>query len=150
MSTVIEASPRRVWRALTLPSERAAWDDRIIAPIDVDSSYPFAGQHVRWRSRLGGVPVVMHDRPSEIVPYERLQTVVQMGSLRTEQTWSLAAQGRDDAGEPASTLLGLKIVASNSVPVVGAEVDRFAVRRMTVDQVDTALKAVQHWCQEHP
>lgn len=151
MSAEIDAPPHRVWQVLTEPSELSAWDERIIAPIDVDSSYPFAGQHVRWRYRLGGVQVVMHDRPIEIVPGKRLQSVLQMGSLRYEQTYTLAPQlPLDEAGEPTATQLGMKVVASNSVPLMGGTVDRFEVRRMTVKHIDSALKAIQTWCHEHP
>ena len=57
MSVVIDADRERVWRALTMPSELIAWDERILSPIDEPGQYPFAGQHVRWRYRLGSVQV---------------------------------------------------------------------------------------------
>ena len=148
MSATISAHPHRVWRALTEPSELAAWDERILDPIDIDSSYPFSGQHVRWRYRLGGVQVVMHDRPKEIVPYKRLQSSLQMGSLRYEQTYTLASHDVVDRRDaPPKTHLGMKLVASNSVPLIGGVIDRFEVRRMTVAHIDTTLKSIQAWCE---
>ncbi len=60
MSTVIESPPRRVWRALTEPTELVAWDDRILSPIDPASpAYPLSGQRVRWRYQLGSVQVAL-------------------------------------------------------------------------------------------
>ncbi len=143
MSTVIGAEPDRVWRALTDPSELSSWDERIIAPVDRPQSYPISGQHVRWRYRLGSVQLVMHDRPREIVPMKRLQSHISIGSLRYEQTFTLTPEGTD----APRTRLSLKLVASNSVPLVGDIVDRHDVRRMSVAHIDESLRSIQKWCE---
>ncbi len=63
-----------------------------------------------------------------------------MGLFRFEQTWSMV----DDEEH---TRLGLSIAAENSIPVVGGSVDRFDVRRMAAEYVDTKLRALQKWCE---
>jgi len=146
MAAVIDAEHDRVWRALTDPSELVAWDERILAPVEPPDRYPFSGQHVRWRYRLGSVQLVMHERPLEVVPGERLRTSIQVGSMRYEQTFSVHAEVK--AG--TRTRLGMKVVASNSIPLVGEVVDRFEVRRMAVDHIDETLRAVRRWCEIPP
>lgn len=143
MSTRIAATPARVWRALTSPEELVAWDERILAPVEIPDRYPFNGQHVRWRYRIGGVQLVMHDRPLEVTFQERLRRTIQIGSLRYEQTFQLAVE----PGEPLRTRLGVKLVASNSVPVIGDMLDRFDVRKFTSEHVDETLRAIQKWCE---
>ncbi len=137
------ASPRaRVWRALTDPAEMIRWDESLLALMEPAEGFPQVGQHVKWRCSVGTVPVVLHDRPFEVVCQERLRSKVAMGLFRFEQTWSLA----DDEGR---TRLGLSITAENSIPVVGGSVDRFDVRRMAAEYVDTRLRALQKWCEVH-
>lgn len=143
MSTVIAADPERVWRALTTPEELVAWDERILAPVEAPERYPFSGQHVRWRYRLGGVQLVMHDRPLEVSWPERLRRTLHVGSLRYEQTFTLCAE----PGPSPRTRLSIKTVAENSVPVVGDVVDRFEVRRITTAHVDQTLRSLQRWCE---
>jgi hypothetical protein len=143
MSAVINADPQQVWNALTTPRELVAWDERIVDSVDVPESYPAPGQHARWRYKLGSIQVIMHDRPREIVPLERLRSSLRLGSMRFEQTYTL----RSEPGEPSRTRLGMKLVAENSVPVVGAVVDRFEIRRLATDQIDTTLRSVQKWCE---
>jgi uncharacterized protein YndB with AHSA1/START domain len=143
MSVVIEADRERVWRALTEPSELVAWDDRVLAPVGDTGRYPFAGQAVRWRYRLGGVPVVLHEQPQEISPLERLTSTLKVGSLRFDQTYSLSTESLD----PPRTRLGMKLVTTSSVPVIGDVVDRFGVRRLAAERIDHNLRAVQAWCQ---
>ena len=146
MSVVIDADRERVWRALTVPSELVARDERILSSIDATAAYPFAGQHVRWRYRLGSVQVVLHEQPLEIVRPERLCSALKVGSMRFEQTFTLTSE----SSEPPRTRLGMKLVTTSSVPVVGDVVDRFNVRKMAADHVDRTLRSVQGWCQEHP
>jgi len=157
MSATIAADPRRVWRALTSPSECVGWDDRLIAPVDPTDRYPQAGERMRWRCLLGAVPVLMHDEPQAVVPYQKLRSQLAIGSLRFDQTYTLTIEEeRGGNGEPGAqsrarkTRLCMKVIASNSVALVGAVVDRFEVRRMTVDRVDETLRAVTKWCENDP
>jgi len=134
-------SPRaRVWRALVDPAEVIRWDESLLALMEPAEGYPQVGQHVKWRCNVGTVPVVCHDRPLEVVTQERLRSKVRMGLFRFERTWSMAT----DEGR---TRLGLSIAAENQIAVVGGSVDRFDVRRMAAEYVDTKLRALQKWCE---
>ncbi len=146
MSVVIDADPKRVWRALTVPSELIAWNEQVLSSIDDPGDYPFAGQHVRWQYRLGSVQVVLHEQPLEIVRLERLCSALTTGSMRFEQTYTLTRE----SSEPPRTRLGMKLVTKSSVPVIGDVVDRFSVRKMAAERLDRTLRSVQRWCHEHP
>jgi uncharacterized protein YndB with AHSA1/START domain len=149
MSVVIDADRERVWRALTDSSELAGWDDRTLASgagSGGTGDYPFAGQHLRWRTQLGGVPVVMHEHPTEIARLERLTSALRIGSLRLDQTFTLAPESTD----PPRTRLGMKLVTDSSVAVLGDVVDRFSVRKLAAERIDNTLRAVQEWCQLNP
>jgi hypothetical protein len=90
--------------------------------------------------------VVLRDRLVEVVPQERLRSAIALGLFRFDQTYSLARE----KGEAGRTRVTLKLVASNSVPVVGGLLDRFAVRRLAAELVDARLRALQKWCEDHP
>jgi uncharacterized protein YndB with AHSA1/START domain len=146
MAAVVESQRERVWQALTDPAELMAWDERILATIDQAPLRPVAGHRRRWRYRLGSVQLVMHEYHVTVVPIERLCSEISLGTLRYRRTYTLVAE----SGDTPRTRLGLKVIASNSVPVMGDVVDRFAVRRMAVEHVDTLLRSVQKWCENHP
>jgi hypothetical protein len=115
----------------------------MLASVDAPADYPAPGQHIRWRYQLGPVQLVLHERPQEIVALERYCTSLTVGSLRLQQTYTLQ---REKADTP-QTRLGMKVVSSNSVPVMGGEVDRFELRRMTSERIDTTLRLLQKWCE---
>jgi hypothetical protein len=69
-----------------------------------------------------------------------------MGLFRFDETFTLALE----PGAPSRTRLQLKIVAANSIPIVGGLLDRFAVRRIATDLVDEKLRALQKWCEANP
>ncbi len=146
MSTVIDADRARVWRALTDPRELLGWDERIVEVIDVPSDFPKPGQHALLRCKLGGVPIVRHDRPLEVIPGERLYCSIQMGLFRFDATYTLGEEVR----ETGRTRLGIKLVTANEIPLFGGSLDRFAVRRLASEYVDTSLRALQQWCEHAP
>lgn len=143
MSTVIRAERSRVWRALTDPAEVSGWDASVVAPIDVPPDYPKPGQHVRWRARMSGLPIVLHDHPIEVSMCERLRSRIAMGLFRFDETYTLM----DVPGDAARTRLMMKVVASNEIPVVGGALDRFAVRQQATELVSAALRAISAWCE---
>jgi len=145
MSTLIAAERNRVWRALTTPSELIGWDDQLVSLLDPAPDYPQPGQQVRWRYRIGSVPVVIHQTIQEIQPGERLQSAISRGVFCFDETYTLA----DEATLPDQTRLGLKVVSSNSTPIVGGSMDRFEIRRMSAELIDSRLRAVQKWCENH-
>ena len=97
---------------------------------------------------MGSVPIVMREQPIEVVAGRKLHSKVTLGSLHFDQTFTLNLE-HDPAnvGDGTKTLLGMKVVASNSAPVLGAVIDRFEVRRLTVDRVDATLRAITKWCE---
>ncbi len=147
MSVVIDADRERVWRALTDPSELVAWDERIISAVDEGSRrQPFSGEAVRWRYRLGSVQVVLHEQPLEVERPSRLSSSLKLGSMRFEQTYTLTTE----PDTPLRTRLGMKLVTTSSVPVIGDVVDRFGVRKLAAERIDETLRSVQTWCEQHP
>ena len=144
MSVVIDAERARVWRALTEPDELLSWDERVLAAVDTPCEYPFPGKHVRWRYRLGSVQVVLHEHPLEVVPQERLTSSLRVGSLRFDQTYTLSIE----SASPPRTRLGMKLIMTSSVPVVGDVIDRFSVRQIAAERIDHTLRRVQEWCQQ--
>ena len=151
MSATIAADPRRVWRALTSPEECVTWDDQCLGLVPSDTDHLEVGQVTRWRYKLGNVPLVMQETPVEVAAPRKLHTKVSLGSLRFEQTYTLALEHDPSIdGDPPTTRLGMRIVASNAVPILGGVVDRFEVRRMTVDRVDANLRAITKWCENNP
>ena len=142
MSAAIGASRDRVWRALTQPAELIRWDERIQSLVDPADDYPRVGRTVRWRYRLGNVTILLRDAPHEVVPLQKLRSKVAVGLLHFDETFTLS-----EAAEPDRTRLGLKLVASNSMPVVGGLLDRFAVRQLASDRIDDRLRAIREWCE---
>jgi hypothetical protein len=143
MSTLITAERSRVWRALTTPCELIRWDDQIVELLDAAADYPQLGQQVRWRCRIGSIPIVVHQTIREIQPGERLQSAISRGVFCFDETYTLAT----DVDAPDRTRLRLRIVASNSTPVVGGMLDRFAVRRLSAELIDSRLRSIQKWCE---
>ena len=146
MSTGVSANRARVWRALTVPDELIRWDEQIVALLDPAEDYPLEGQQVRWRYRLGTIAVILRNSLLEVVPRERLRSETRMGLFRFDETFTHGFA----VGEPERTRLQLKLVAANSVPVVGGLLDRFAVRSLAVELVDRKLRSIQKWCENHP
>ena len=146
MSAVIGAKRERVWRALTVPEEMLGWDPHILGPLGDLKGYPEVGQRIRWRYRLGGVMVILRDAPQEIQPPVRLRSRLSLGLVRLEETFNLGV----DPDDAERTRLSLRVASDNSVPVVGGLVDRFSVRRVATDFVDSRLRSIRSWCEEQP
>lgn len=146
MTTVISASPQRIWRALTDAHELIRLDHHLIELLDPFDDYPQPGQHVRWRYRLGSIPIVFHDSPIEVDPPTHLRSAIALGLFHLDASYSLVS----DTAERDRTRVTLKLVASNSVPVVGGLLDRFGVRRLASEHADSRLRSLQKWCENHP
>lgn len=125
-----------------------AWDENLLSALDSEEMYPTAGRTMRWRYHLGSVPIVMKDQPIEVVPGRKLHSKITLGPLHFDQTYTLSPEHDATGGtEGVKTQLGMKVIASNSAAVLGAVVDRFEIRRITVDRVDATLRAVTKWCE---
>lgn len=146
MSIAVGAGRDRVWRALTVPDELIRWDDKILSLLDPPDGYPRVGQQIRWRYRVGAIPVMLRNSAIEVIPNERLRTVTAMGLFRFDETFTLGNEGND----LHRTRLQLKLSAANSLAVVGGLLDRFTIRRVGSELVDRKLHCIQKWCENHP
>ena len=143
MSAVIDSPRERVWRALAEPAERIRWNERILALDEPVPDYPHTDRPAHWRYRLGSVPVVLEDRPIEVVPRKRLRHALAIGSFRFEETYTLS-----DEDDPDRTRLSLRLTAEkNSIPLLGGELDRFDLRRLASEIVDGNLRSTQRGCE---
>ena len=137
----IAASAERVWRALTVPGEVVQWDSGVTEPIDAPSDYPQPGQHVRWRYRYGPVPLILHDRPSEVEPNSVLRSSIELGPFAFDETYRLRSP------EPLVTLLTAKLRVWSPVPVIGSLLERVAGAPLARATVKTSLQAIQGHCE---
>jgi len=141
MSKVIRCPRARVWRALVTPDELIRWDERRLALEAPIPDYPKPGCSARWRCRQGSVTVARREDPLEVVVAERLRSAVRLGSFAFEETYTLADR------DPEATRLSLRISAQSTLPLLGGELDRFDVRRLSAESVDATLELIQRWCE---
>ena len=163
LSATIGAPIDRVWRALTDPSERIVWDERILGEVSLShrttrsaktggasrgaAAKKFANaipRKTKWRFRLGGIPLVMQDVVSEAERNDRLVSRISIGSMLFDQT--LTFHREDDESGPR-TRLSMKLVARNQIAVIGEVVQRLDVQKIVIEYVDTTLRQVQKHCE---
>jgi len=160
LSASIGAPIDRVWCALTDPSERIVWDERILGEVSPSGrstkttkttntrsaaqSANVAPKKTIWRFRLGGVPLVMQDVTSNVDPNERLVSRISIGSMHFDQTLTFH---REDDESGVRTRLGMKLVARNQIAVLGEVVQRLDVQKIVIEYVDTTLRQVQKHCE---
>lgn len=137
----IAASVERVWRALTAPAEVVQWDSGIVEPIDAPPDYPQPGQHVRWRYRLGPVPLTLHDRPTEVLRDSTLRSSIELGPFSFDETYQLQSP------ESSTTLLSARLVLSSSLPVLGPLLERVVGAPFARATVRSSLEAIRLRCE---
>jgi hypothetical protein len=136
----IAAAPERVWRALTDPAEVVVWDTGIVAPIDAPPDYPRPGQHVRWRYRLGPLSLVLHDRPTDVVPAAALRSSIRLGPFGFDETYTLRADG-------PTTRLTADLSLASTVPVVGSLLEKLIGVPLARSTVRLSLAAIRRHCE---
>ena len=156
LSAAIGAPHERVWRALVDPQEREIWDERILGTVELSQAARRAQDRsrrpgrqptlrkMRWRFKLGQVPLVMQDDIVRADGHERLVSRITIGSMHFDQTLTLHAE--DDETGPR-TRVGMKIVATNSIAVIGEVVPRLDVQKIVIEYVDATLRQVQKPCE---
>lgn len=107
IEVAIDAPPSHVWRALCDPADVVIWEGNVEEALDAPPDYPQPGQHVRWRCR-SGLFRILHDRPQEVVPEEKLRSFLSQGLVRYDETYTLSPQG---AGALLSADVDVHIVA---------------------------------------
>ena len=146
LAVVVAAERARVWRALTDPAEIVRWDETRTALVDRERSYPQIGERVRWRSKLGTVALVLNETPNEIEPPERFALTCKSGTLRFEQLYLLVGEPADRA-QAARTPVSLRLSSRNTLQLIGADIDRFEIRKLLIERTDCSLRALQKWCE---
>ncbi|HKK50068.1 MAG TPA: hypothetical protein VKA74_00710 [Myxococcota bacterium] len=164
LSSSIGATRDRVWRALTALEERPVWDDRVIgrvtlepaglesrrnrsSPISPPARAAAPGESrrsVRWRYRLSGIPLVMHEDLLRVCVGERIESRISIGSLRLEQVFTLHAE---EDPEAPRIRLGMKVISGNSIAVMGDVVPRLDVQKLMIELVDTTLRQIRRHCE---
>lgn len=137
----IAAGVERVWRALTAPAEVVQWDSGVIEPIDAPPDYPQPGQHVRWRYRLGPLPLTLHDRPTEVLRVSVLRSSIELGPFSFDETYELHSP------ESSTTLLSARLVLSSSLPVLGSLLERVVGAPLARATVRSSLEAIRLHCE---
>lgn len=156
LSAAIGAPHERVWRALVDPRERELWDERILGEVEFARASKTASDRsrtsskrnslrtTRWRFKLGRVPLVMQEEVMRADGHDRLVGRITIGSMHFDQTFTL--RDEDDETGPR-TRVGMKVVATNSIAVIGEVVPRLEVQKLVIEYVDATLRQVQKHCE---
>jgi hypothetical protein len=143
-SIEIDAQRERVWRALCVPAEVVCWDTGIVEPLDAPPDYPRPGQYVRWRYRLGPLPLILHDRPTEVEPASILRSSIRLGPFDFDETYTLRDQGT------GATRLTAELSVTSAVPGFGRLLERVVGRPLARSTVRASLAAIKHHCERGP
>jgi hypothetical protein len=143
-SIPIAADRARIWRALTVPSEVIQWDTGVVEPLDAPPDYPRAGQRVRWRYRLGPIPLILHDHPEEVLPEETLRSSISLGPFEFDEIYTLASQG------PGHSELTAELSVTSTVPLVGALLTRLVGYPLARATVRASLRSIKRHCEAGP
>ena len=140
--TNIEAPPARVWRALCDPAEVVRWDTGVAGPIDAPADYPQPGQHVRWRYANGPFRT-LHDRPQEAVAERTLRSLISIGPLRFDETYTL---------EPHENATRLSTAMRVFVPLLlgGVLTERVYAGPESRRTVAASMAALKSYCERKP
>ena len=137
----IAADPERVWRALSTPAEVVCWDTGVVEPLDAPPDYPRAGQHVRWRYRLGPLPLILHDRPTHAEPPSVLRSSIRLGPFDFDETYTLC-----DTGSSA-TQLTAELSLASAIPILGSLLERIVGQPLARSTVRSSLAAIKRHCE---
>jgi hypothetical protein len=137
----IEAPRERVWQALSVPSEVVCWDTGVIEPVDAPFDYPRAGQHVRWRYRLGPLPLTLHDRPTVVEPPSLLRSSIRLGPFDFDETYTLRWTDAE------ATHLTAELSVSAVPNFLGARFERLFGLPLARATVRSSLVAIKQHCE---
>jgi hypothetical protein len=140
VSTDIDATPARVWRALCDPVEVVRWDSGVEEALDAPPDYPLPGQHVRWRYSDGPFRL-LHDRPQEVAPERKLRSLLSVGLFRFDETYSLEGVGD-------GCRLSAEMEVRAPLPPLGWAIERLYLGPRTRRAVEVSLQALKRHCQE--
>ena len=99
------------------------------------------GQHVRWRYRSRLWPV-LHDRPQEVIPRQRLRSLLALGPYSFDETYEL---NETDVG----CSISLEIALSIGLPVLGELAENLWVGPDTQRGCMASLQRLKYHCERH-
>jgi uncharacterized protein YndB with AHSA1/START domain len=138
-TTQIDAPVQRVWRALCDAAEVVQWDSGVITAIDAPADYPRPGQRVRWQYRSELWPELL-DRPQEVVPQQKLRSILELGPYYMDETYSLTAwQG----GTMLTTTVELTVRRS----LIGLLLERLWAGRQVRRGFEASLASLKRYCE---
>ncbi len=137
----IAADTQRVWRALSIPAEVICWDSGVVTPLDAPPDYPRAGQHVRWRYRLGPLPLILHDCPTRVEPGSVLRSSIRLGPFDFDEIYTLRGTG------PSATQLRAELSVVSSLPILGPLLERIVGQPLARSTVHSSLAAIKRHCE---
>ncbi len=137
----IVADSDRVWRALSIPAEVICWDTGVVEPLDAPPDYPSAGQHVRWRYRLGPLPLILHDCPTRVESGSLLRSSIRLGPFDFDETYTLRDKGA------SATQLTAELSVASAVPVLGSLLERIVGQPLARSTVRNSLAAIKRHCE---
>lgn len=129
----IYAPISRIWQALTVPREVAAWNKDLIGPIDSVDGYPQPGRTVRWRYRLGPFRAILYDQPLAVEHESVLSSFLRFGPFQMEETYRLNRLTGDETEVSAEMFL------RKNVPIIGPVLQK--------STVTGALKSLKEFCE---
>jgi uncharacterized protein YndB with AHSA1/START domain len=132
-----------VWSALSSPEQIARWRPGVERVLEASAEEVRVGRRLRFRCRLHDVPVTLEEQAVEVLPGQRLRSNVRFGLFHCEETLTLAATG--PTGQ--HTRVSLRIATPSETLLLGASLDRFAVRRFGTELAGTCLSALRDWCE---
>jgi len=138
VTTEIAAAPARVWRALCDPVEVVRWDSGVTEAIDAPPDYPQPGQHVRWRYAGGRI---LHDRPQQVVPERTLRSLIAVGPVHADETYTLEAT--PDGRTHLTTSLRIGV----AWPILGVLAARIYFGPATRRSVAASMAALKRHCE---
>jgi uncharacterized protein YndB with AHSA1/START domain len=138
-TTQIGAPIDRVWRALCDPGEVTQWAGGVIEALDAPPDYPRPGQTVRWRYNSERWLELL-DRPQEVVPLQKLRSILQLGPYYMDETYSLTAW---EGGTMLTTTVELTVRRS----VIGPLLERLWAGREVRKGFEASLAGLKRYCE---
>jgi uncharacterized protein YndB with AHSA1/START domain len=143
MAAVVAAPRSAVWSALADPDQVVHWRPGATGLLGEAAREPAPGRLLRLRCVLKEVPVAFEELTLEAVREERLRSELRFGLFRCEETFTLTPSDPDGG----HTRVSLRIATPSETPLVGASLDRFAVRRFATELAGNSLAALRGWCE---
>jgi hypothetical protein len=91
---------------------------------------------------FSGVPMVLQDDVLRSEPFDRHES-----RMHFDQTLTLFAENDENDETGPRTRLGMKLVAHNSIAVIGEIIPRLDVQKIIMEYVDTTLRQAQKYCE---